>query len=165
MRFVTTICCILILSVGHSQIPNIKRIDSIVSTIESKKALTLKVVSDTFPTVNPDVVTIESVRFHSAKNKLVKAIFSSYYYNKGPAKSNILAQYEVFYFYNDSLIKAISKDFDLSPPKDFQYYLNEKHLKKYVSKETINASRYDGVNYFVELGYNLLTEFKSLNQK
>ena len=165
MRFATTICCILIFSVGYSQIPNIKRIDSIVSTIELKKTLTLNVVSDTFPTVNPDVVTIESVRFYSTKNKLLKAIFSSYYYNKGPAKSNILAQYEVFYFYNDSLIKAISKDFDLTPPKDLQYYLNEKHLKKYVSKQTINASRFDGVNYFIELGYNLLTEFRSLRQK
>lgn len=136
-----------------------------VSTIESKKTLTVNVVSDTFPTVNSDVVTIESVRFYSAKNKLHKVIFSSYYYNKGPAKSNVLAQFEVFYFYNDSLIKVLSKDFDLTPPKDIQYYLNEKHLKKYVSKETINASRYDGVNYFIELGYNLLTEFKSLHQK
>ena len=165
MRFITTICCILILSVGYSQILNTKRIDSIISTIESKKTLTLNTVADTFPTVNSDVVTVESVRFYSAKNKLLKVIFSSYYYNKGPAKSNILAQYEVFYFYNDSLIKAISKDFDLSPPKDFQYYLTDKHLKKYVSKETINASRYDGANYFVELGYNLLNEFKNLPQK
>ena len=165
MRFLTTICCTLILSAGYSQIPNIKRIDSIVSTIEFKKALKLNVVSDTFPTVNPDVVTIESVKFHSTKNKLLKVIFSTYYYNKGPAKSNILAQYEVFYFYNDSLIKVISKDFDLSPPKDLQYYLNEKHLKKYVSKETMNASRYEGVNYFIELGYNLLNEFKTVSKK
>ena len=165
MRFLATICCILFLSVGYSQIPNTKRIDSIANTIESKKTLTLNPVSDTFPTVNPDVVTIESVKFYSTKNKLHKVIFSTYYYNKGPAKSNILTKYEVFYFYNDTLIKVISKDFDLSPPKDLQLYLNEKHLKKYVSKETINASRYEGVNYFIELGYNLLNEFKTLSKK
>jgi hypothetical protein len=38
-------------------------------------------------------------------------------------------------------------------------------LKKYLSKETQNHSKYDGTKYFIELGYNLLNEFKLLTKK
>ena len=147
---------------GSSQLP-VKRTDSLVNSIESNKTLTIKVVSDTFPLSNSSsLVTIESVKFYSLKNKLLKAIFSAYYHSKDSTKNNILTEYETFYFNNDLLIKVNAKDFDESPPKDLQFYLNEKHLKKYLAKETLNFTKYDGVNYFIELGYNLLEEFKQL---
>src|SRR4030095_1962633 len=148
---------------AYSQLPA-KRTDSIVNTIELKKSLTLNVVSDTFPTVNPRVVNIESVKFYSSKNKLLKVIFSGYYHRKDSTSDNILTDYDIFYFNNDVMIKVISKDFDLSPPKDLQLYLNENHLKKFLSKKTQNLSKFDGANYYIELGYNLLNEFKLLNQ-
>jgi hypothetical protein len=59
---------------------------------------------------------------------------------------------------------VVSKDFDQTPPRDLQFYLNEKHRKKYLSKETQYFSKYDGINYFIELGYNLLEEFKFLTR-
>jgi uncharacterized protein YcfL len=149
---------------GFSQGP-VKRTDSIVNLIESKKTLTVNLVSDTFPTLNSNLVNIESVKFYSLKNKLLKVIFSVYYYRKDSTKTNIPTDYDVFYFNDDILIKVISKDFDQSPPKDLQIYLNENHLKKYLSKETVNHSKFDGAKYFIELGYNLLDEFKRLTRK
>ncbi len=149
---------------GYSQTPA-KRTDSIVKVIESNKTLTVKLVSDTFPTFNSKVVNIESVKFYSLKNKLLKVIFSAYYHRKDSTTNNILADYDVFYFNNDVLIKVVSKDFDQSPPKDLQFYLNESHLKKYLAKETLNQSKYAGTKYFIELGYNLLDEFKRLAKK
>ena len=150
--------------IGYSQTPA-KRTDSIVKLIESNKTLTQKLVSDTFPTFNAKVVNIESVKFYSSKNKLLKVIFSAYYHRKDSTSNNMLSDYDVFYFNNDVLIKVISKDFDQSPPKDLQLYLNESHLKKYLAKETLNASKYAGTKYFVEVGYNLLEEFKLLGKK
>ena len=149
---------------GFSQTP-VKRTDSLVNLIEAKKTLTAKLVSDTFPTFNSNVVSIESVKFYSSKNKLLKVIFSAYYHRKDSTSNNILADHDVFYFNNDVLIKVISKDFDQSPPKDLQLYLNESHLKKYFLKETLNYSKYAGPRYFIELGYNLLEEFKLLIKK
>lgn len=149
---------------GHSQIP-VKRTDSLVTLIESRKTLTVNLVSDTFPTFNSNVVNIESVKFYSSKNKLLKVIFSAYYHRKDSTRNNMLTDHDIFYFNNDVLIKAISKDFDQSPPKDLQLYLNESHLKKYISKETLNYSKYAGTKYFIELGYNLLDEFKRLTKK
>jgi hypothetical protein len=146
---------------GYSQIP-VKRTDSIVNSIESKKGLTVNNVSDTFPTVNANVVIIERVNFYSVKGKLLKVLFSSEYFRRDSVKNNILTQHEIFYFNNDVLIKVISKDFDETPPKDLKIYLNESHLKKYLSKQTLNSTRFDGANYFIELGYNLLEEFKQL---
>jgi hypothetical protein len=148
---------------GYSQLA-VKRTDSIVSSIESKKTLTLNIVSDTFPTSGSDLLTIESVKFYSSKNKLVKVIFSGYYHQKDSTRNNIPADYDDFYFSNDVLIKVVSKDFDQTPPRDLQFYLNEKHRKKYLSKETQYFSKYDGINYFIELGYNLLEEFKFLTR-
>lgn len=145
--------------VGYSQIP-VKRTDSIVNSIESKKALTITVVSDTFPVSYSDLLMIESVKFYSLNSKLLKVIFSVYYYGKDSTRNDIPTDYDIFYFSNNILIKVISKDFDQSPPKDLQFYLNEKHLRKYVSKETTNSRKYEGVDYFIELGYNLLDEFK-----
>jgi len=150
---------------GYSQLPSPKKIDSIVKLIDSKKDLVLKALSDTFPTANPKVMTIESVKFYSSKNKLVKVVFSGYYHRKDSVMNNIVTDSDVYYFNDDILIKVISKDYDLSPPKDMQLYLNEKHLKKYLAKETQFADKFDGVNYFIELGYNLLAEFKYLNKK
>ena len=150
---------------GYSQIPVAKRIDSIVKLIESKKDLTLKALSDTFPTANPKIVSIESVKFYSSKNKLVKVAFSSYYHRKDSIMNNITTDQDVYYFNDDILIKVVSKDYDQSPPKDLQVYLNEKHLKKYLAKETQFADKFDGANYFIELGYNLLAEFKYLTKK
>ena len=148
---------------GFPQSPA-KRTDSMVNLIESKKTLTVKLLSDTFPTFNGNVVSIESVKFYSSKNKLQKVIFSAYYHRKDSTRNNILADYDVFYFNNDILIKVISKDFDQSPPKDLKVYLNESHLKKYLAKETLNSSKYSGTKYFIELGYNLLDEFKRLTK-
>ena len=148
---------------GYSQAPA-KRIDSLINLIESKKTLTVNLVSDTFPTLNSTVVNIESVKFYSSKNKLQKVIFSAYYHRKDSTSDNILTDYDIFYFNNDLMIKIISKDFDQSPPKDLQLYLNENHLKKFLSKKTQSFSKYDGANYFIELGYSLLNEFKLLNQ-
>lgn len=148
---------------GYSQIP-MKRIDSIVNSIESKKTLSLNIVSDTFPASGSDLVTIEAVKFYSSKNKLAKVVFSGYYHQKDSNRNNIPADHDVFYFSNDVLIKVISKDFDHTPPKDLQFYLNEKHRKKYLSKETQYFSKYDGINYFIELGYNLLEEFRFLTR-
>lgn len=148
---------------GHSQIAT-KRIDSLVNLIESKKTLTIKVVSDTFPTSNPGLVDIESVKFYFLKNKLQKATFSAYYHRKDSAKNNILTDHDIYYFSDDVLIKVISKDYDQAPPKDLQFYLNEKHRKKYLSKQTQYFSKFDGPNYFIELGYNLLAEFKFLTK-
>ena len=149
---------------GFPQTP-VKRTDSIVKLIEANKTLLVKLVSDTFPTANSNVVNIESVKFYSSKNKVLKVIFSVYYHRKDSTSDNFLTEYEVFYFNNDVLIKVISKDFDQSPPKDLQLYLNENHLKKYLSKQTLNSSKYAGVNYFIELGYILLEEFKQLKRK
>lgn len=146
---------------GYSQ-PPVKRIDSIVNTIESKKNLILNAVSDTFPTVNPDVSTIESVKFHSAKNKLNKVFFSCYYHSKDPAKDNTLIQFDIFYFYNDSLIKVISRDFDETPPKNIQFYIGEKEFKKYLGVKSRNFGKHDGANYYIDLGNALLEEFKQL---
>ena len=163
MRFITTICCILFLSVGYSQIPNIKRIDSIVKAIEAKKTLVVNTVSDTFGVSYSKLSTIENVKFYSTKNKLSKAIFTNIYYRKDSV--NTPTQFDVFYFNDDLLIKVLSKDYDQSPARDVVIYLNEKDLKKYIDKKTVNASRYEGVNYFIELGYNLLNEFKALTKK
>ena len=163
MRFITTICCILLLSVGYSQIPNIKRIDSIVKAIEAKKTLVVNTVSDTFGVSYSKLSTIENVKFYSTKNKLSKAIFTNIYYRKDSV--NTPTQFDVFYFNDDLLIKVLSKDYDQSPARDVVIYLNEKDLKKYIDKKTVNASRYEGVNYFIELGYNLLNEFKALTKK
>ena len=149
---------------GYSQIPVAKRIDSIIKGIESKKDLTLKALSDTFPTVNPKVVNIESVRFYSSKNKLVKVAFSGYYHRKDSVMNNITTDQDIYYFNDDVLIKVVSKDYDESPPKEMQFYLNEKHQKKYLAKETQFADKFQGVNYFIELGYNLLAEFKYLTK-
>jgi len=135
-----------------------------VNLIESRKTLTIKLVSDTFPTSTSNLVNVESVKFYSSKNKLQKVIFSAYYHRKDSTRDNIPTDYDVFYFNNDLLIKVISKDFDQSPPKDLRLYLDEKHLKKYLSKQTLNHSKYEGPNYFIELGYSLLDEFKLLNQ-
>jgi|GEM_PF-2058074 len=148
---------------GFSQGP-VKRTDSMVNLIESRKTLTIKLVSDTFPTSTSNLVNVESVKFYSSKNKLQKVIFSAYYHRKDSTRDNIPTDYDVFYFNNDLLIKVISKDFDQSPPKDLRLYLDEKHLKKYLSKQTLNHSKYEGPNYFIELGYSLLDEFKLLNQ-
>ena len=149
---------------GYSQIL-VKRTDSIVNSIDAKKTLTVASVSDTFPVSYSKLLSIENVKFYSAKGTLLKVIFTTYYLGKDSTKTNILTEYDVFYFNKDLLIKVISKDFDQSPPKDMQFYLNERHLKKYVSKETINSSKYEGANYFIELGYNLLEEFKLLTRK
>ena len=158
---------LLLLSLFISAFPQAsqKRTDSLVRIIESNKTLTLKLVSDTFPTYNSKVVNIESVKFYSSKNKLRKVIFSAYYQSKDSTRINTLTDYDVFYFNDDVLIKVISKDFDQSPPKDLPVYLNESHLKKYLAKETLNASKYAGTKYFIELGYNLLDEFKLLTKK
>ena len=165
MRLFATIFCILSITKNPYSQPPVKRIDSIVKLIESNKTLTLKLAADTFPTSNSNLVNIESVKFYSAKNKLLKVVFSAYYHRKDSTRDNIPTDYDVFYFNNDLLIKVISKDFDQSPPKDLQLYLDEKHLKKYLSKQTLNQSKFNGANYFVELGYNLLAEFKRLPKK
>ena len=165
MRFITTICCILFLSVGYAQIPNLKRIDSIVKAIEAKKTLVVNTVSDTFGVSYSKLLTIVNVKFYSTKNKLSKAIFTNDYYQKDSISNNIPTQLDVFYFNDDLLIKVISKDYDQLPAKNIVIYLNEKDLKKYIDKKTVNASRYEGVNYFIELGYNLLNEFKALSKK
>jgi hypothetical protein len=143
----------------------IKRTDSLVNLIDAKKTLTINLVADTFRTANSNLVTLESVKFYSLKNKLLKVIFSVYYYRKDSTRTNIPTDYDIFYFNDDLLIKVISKDFDQSPPKDLQIYLNENHLKKYLSKETVSHSKFDGVKYFIELGYNLLDEFNRLTKK
>lgn len=148
---------------GYAQVPQ-KRIDSIVNLIESTNTFALNTVSDTFPTQGSDLLTIESVKFYSSKNKLAKVIFSGYYHRKESATNNIPADYDIFYFSDNVLIKVISKDFDHTPPKDLQFYLNEKHRKKYLSKQTQYFSKFDGINYFIELGYNLLEEFKFLTR-
>ncbi|HET9745680.1 MAG TPA: hypothetical protein VFP97_08205 [Chitinophagaceae bacterium] len=147
----------------YSQVP-LKRTDSIVNSIESKQTLTLNTVSDTFATQGSKLLTVESVKFYSSKKKLAKVIFSGYYHQKDSTRHNIPADHDVFYFSNDVLIKVISKDFDHTPPKDLQFYLDEKHRKKYLSKETQYFSKFDGINYFIELGYNLLEEFKFLTR-
>lgn len=150
--------------VGFSQLPSPKRIDSLVRIIESKKDLVAKVVSDTFPTENPSLLNIETVKFYSSKNKLVKVIFAGYYHRKDSVMNNETSDNDVFYFNDDVLIKVLSKDFDQSPPKDLKFYLNEKHQKKYLAKETQFFNKYEGINYFIELGYNLLAEFKYLSK-
>ena len=165
MKKLTLLLLFLGLSISVFPQNPAKRTDSIVKVIESNKTLTLKLVSDTFPTFNSNVVNIESVKFYSSKNKLLKVIFSAYYHRKDSTSINTLTDYDVFYFNNDVLIKVISKDFDQSPPKDLQVYLNESHLKKYLAKETLNSSKYAGTKYFIELGYNLLDEFKLLTKK
>jgi len=149
---------------GYSQ-PNVKRIDSTIKAIETKKTLTLNTVSDTFGVSHSHLLIIENVKFYSTKNKLSKAIFTNDYYRKDSASNNMTTQLDVFYYNDDILVKVISRDFDQSPPKNLEFYLNEKDLKKYIDKRTINTTRYDGVNYFIELGYNLLNEFKNLPKK
>jgi len=150
--------------VGDSQ-PQPKQIDSIVRKIDAQKTLKTDIVCDTFQVANSELSNIECARFYSVKGKLVKVIYSLQYHHKDTARTNISTQLDVFYYNDGLLIKVISKDFDQSPPKDFQYYLNEKHLKKYVSKETINAGKFNGVNFFIEFGYNFLEEFKLLTTK
>ena len=150
---------------GHSQIPSKRKIDSLVNTIESKKTWSLNTVTDTFSTPHANLLTIENVKFYSTKNKLVKAAFSTNYYRKDSSVANISTGFEVFYFHDDLLIKVISRDFDQAPPKNIEFYLNEKDRKKFVAKQTMNSTRYDGANYFIEIGYSLLDEFKSLNPK
>ncbi|HEX6846584.1 MAG TPA: hypothetical protein VF144_06380 [Chitinophagaceae bacterium] len=152
-------------TVGHSQIPVKKKIDSLVSVIESKKTLSLNSVADTFATQHSNLLSIENVKFYSLKNKLVKVSFTTNYFRKDSTVANMATGFEIFYFNDDLLIKVISRDFDQSPPKNIEFYLNEKDRQKYLSKQTMNASRYDGVNYFVEIGYGLLDEFRSLNHK
>jgi len=66
---------------GYSQ-PSIKKIDSIVKSIESQKTLKLNTVCDTFPVAYSELTNIECVRFYSVKGKLVKAIYSLEYHNK-----------------------------------------------------------------------------------
>ena len=150
--------------VGHSQLPSPKRIDSLIRVIESRKDLIVKVVTDTFPTESPSLLNIETVKFYSSKNKLVKVIFAGYYHRKDSVMKNETSDNDIFYFNNDLLIKVTSKDFDQSPPKDLQFYLNEKHQKKYLAKETQFFNKYEGINYFIELGYNLLAEFNYLSK-
>lgn len=149
---------------GHSQ-PSTKKIDSIVKVIESQKTLTLDTVCDTFPVAYSELSNIECARFYSMKGKLVKVIYSLEYHDKDTARKNTQTQIDVFYYNDGLLVKVISKDFDQSPPKDLQFYLNEAHRKKYVSKETINAGRHDGMGYYIEFGYNFLEEFKQLTLK
>jgi len=149
---------------GYSQIQT-KKIDSIARIIDAQKSLKTDIVCDTFRVANSELSNIECARFYSVKGKLVKVIYSLQYHHKDTARTNISTQLDVFYYNDGLLIKVISKDFDQSPPKDFQYYMNERHQKKYVSKETINAGKYDGVNYFIEFGYNFLEEFKQFKLK
>ncbi len=149
---------------GSSQ-PPVKRIDSLVNLIETRKTLTLTGVSDTFPTVNPGVSTIETVKFHSVKNKLNKVTLSSYYYSKESSKSSMLTQFDIFYFNNDSLIKVISRDFDETPPKNIQFYIGPHELKKFFALKSRSFRKYDGANYYIDLGYALLDEFKQRNKK
>ena len=151
--------------VVYSQLPSPKKIDSLVKLIESKKDLVIKTVSDTFPTANPNVITIEFVKFYSLKNKLVKVAFAGYYHRKDSVMNNIIISNETYYFNNDLLIKVVSKDFDQSTPKDVQFYLNERDRKKYLAEQTINSGKFDGANYYIEMGYNLLAEFKQPGPK
>jgi len=147
---------------GNSQ-PHTKQIDSLVKFIDTQKTLKTDVVCDTFTVAYSKLSNIECARFYSLKGKLVKVIYSLEYNDTIGKK--IQTQVDVFYYNNGLLIKVISKDFDQSPPKDSHIYFNESHKKKYVSKETINAGRYDGVDYFIEFGYNFLEEFKQLKSK
>lgn len=163
-KIITFFFLILLYITGQSQLPSPKKIDSLVKTIESKKDLIVKSVSDTFPTANSKIMAIESLKFYVSKNKLVKIVFSGYY-NRKDSVDNVVTAHDVYYFTNDVLIKVISKNFDESPPRDVQFYLNERDQKKYQSKATINAGKFDGANYYIETGYNLLNEFKSSNQK
>ena len=149
---------------GHSQPPT-KRIDSIVKMIEAQKNLKLNTVCDTLSISYSDLSTIECLKFYFAKDKLHKVIYSTDFHHKDSTRKNIPTRFDVFYYDDELLIKVISKDFDQSPPKDLRYYLNEKDLKKYLAKETLNASKYDGADYFIELGYILLDEFKILMKK
>ena len=149
---------------GYSQLP-IKRIDSIVRIIDAQKTLKVNVVCDTFPVTNSDLSNIECASFYSLKGKLVKIIYSWEYRHKDTTRKNIQTQIDVFYYHDGLLIKVVSKDFDQSPPKDIQLYLDERHRKKYLSKATVNAGRYDGINYYIEFGYNFLEEFKQLTHK
>ena len=168
MRSLTTIFCILILFVsttqGQGQLPSPKKIDSIVKVIDAQKNL-LKTVCDTFPVANSQLTNIECARFFSFKGKLVKVIYSLAYHQKDTTRSDIQTQIDVFYYNNDLLVKVVSKDFDQSPPKDIQFYLGEAHRKKYIAKETVNAGKQDGANYYIEFGYNFLEEFKKLTSK
>jgi hypothetical protein len=148
---------------GLSQIPSKRKIDSLVNAIESKKTLNLNTVTDTFATLHSNLLTIENVKFYSVKNKLVKASFTTNYFRKDSTVANMATGFEVFYFNDDLLIKVISRDFDQAPPKNIEFYLNEKDRKKFIGKQTMNSTRYDGANYFVEIGYSLLDEFKSIN--
>lgn len=151
---------------GYSQ-PSTKKTDSIVRIIDAQKTLKADIVCDTFPVPNSELSNIECARFYLLKGKLVKVIYSWEYRNKDTAIKTVRTQtqIDVYYYQNDLLIKVISKDFDQSPPKDSQIYFNESHRKKYDSKKTINAGKYDGVDYFIEFGYNFLEEFKQLKLK
>lgn len=151
-------------ALGYAQMP-VKRIDSLVKIIESKKTLTVNIISDTFPIANSNLLRIESRKFYSADNKLLKVVSARDNQTKDAAKKNIQTRFDIFYFNNDLLIKVISRDFDQSPVIDIQFYLNEAHHKKFLAKATKNFSRYEGANYFVETGYSLLNEFKLLHKK
>jgi hypothetical protein len=157
LLYLTGLCLI-----GYSQ-PQIKKIDSLVKSIDAQKTLKTDNVCDTFTVDYSKLSNIECARFYSLKGKLVKVIYSWEY--KDSSGKKIQTQIDVFYYNNGLLIKVISKDFDQSPPKDSQIYLNERHREKYDSKETINAGKYDGVKYFIEFGYNFLEEFKQLKPK
>jgi hypothetical protein len=149
---------------GNSQ-TQVKKIDSLVKSIDAQKTLKTDKVCDTFKVDFSELSNIECARFYSLKGKLVKVIYSQEYHHKDTTRKNIHSQIDVFYYNNGLLIKVVSKDFDQSPPKDSQIYFNESHRKKYDLKKTINASKYDGVDYFIEFGYNFLDEFKQLKPK
>ena len=117
----------------HSQLPQPKKIDSIVKKIDAQKTLKTDIVCDTFPVANSELSNIECARFYSLNGRLVKVIYSLQYHYKDTARTNISTQLDVFYYKDSLLIKVISKDFDQSPPKDTQIYLDDKHRKNYFS--------------------------------
>jgi hypothetical protein len=165
MKVIATIAFSLILPWKATTQPVVKHIDSLVKIIESKRTLTVNVVADTFPIAHSNLLRIERLQFYSTNNKLAKVISSRGHHAKDSTVKNIQTRFDVFYFNNDILIKVISNDFDQSPPANIQFYLNETHRKKFLSKATKNFSKYEGANYFIESGYTLLNEFKLLNQK
>lgn len=142
-KLVLLLIPMILFLIGDSQI-TAKRTDSIVRLIESKKPLTVSVVSDTFPVSYADLSMIESVKFYSSKNKLVKVIFSDYYCGKDSTRNNVPTGYDVFYFSDDVLIKVISRDFDQSPQKICSFIwmrdiLNNMSLKRQSAPESMKV--------------------------
>lgn len=145
----------------------VKRVDSLVSLFETSDTLSEKTECDTFSVSHTDFFSIICIEYYSNNRDVVKIVLRnenlplvSPYPEILPSKKGIISL-DIFFFENDSLIKATQKRFNSTPIIIKEYYFEGNDLKKMEESGLKQTDEYKKVAECIEHAHEIYKYIKT----